>query len=108
MFGGLIRSHILLQDLDRFISIVNSLVSRGGTLVFINNNFVVGGNLPVTKTDEFGNTFQLQKLDDDTSHEVLKKFPAEVLLRNRLHDSAGALTFYNYTYYWMTCYTTKA
>jgi ubiquinone/menaquinone biosynthesis C-methylase UbiE len=107
LFGGFIWSHILLQDLDKFISTVNSFVSPGGTVVFMDNNFVEGSNHPITKTDEQGNTFQTRKLEDNTAHLVLKNFPTEFFLQQKLKDISSNFKFINLTYYWIICYTTK-
>ena len=107
LFGGFIWSHVLLQDLDKFIRTVNSLVAPGGTVVFMDNNFVEGRNHPITKIDEKGNSFQTRKLEDGTTHLVLKNFPTEAFLRHTLKDFAGEIEFFNLTYYWIVCYTTK-
>lgn len=107
LFGGFIWSHILLQDLDKFLTTVNSLVSPGGTVVFMDNKFVEGSNHPITKTDETGNSFQTRKLEDNTMHLVLKNFPTELFLRQKLKDFSDELKFFNLTYYWIICYTTK-
>ena len=107
LFGGFIWSHILLQDLDKFLSTVNSLVSPRGTVVFMDNNFIEGSNHPITKKDEQGNSYQTRKLEDDTTHLVLKNFPTEIFLRHKLKDISGELKFFNLTYYWIISYTTK-
>jgi ubiquinone/menaquinone biosynthesis C-methylase UbiE len=107
LFGGFIWSHIFLQDLDKFLSTVNSLVSPGGTVVFMDNHFVEGSNHPITKDDAHGNSFQTRKLEDNTTHLVLKNFPTEFFLRDKLKDISGEFTFFNLTYYWIMCYTTK-
>lgn len=107
LFGGFIWSHILLQDLDKFLSTVNRLVAPGGTVVFMDNSFVEGSNHPITKTDEHGNSFQTRKLADDTTHLVLKNFPTEMFLRLKLNDIAEEIKFINMTYYWIICFTTK-
>ncbi len=107
LFGGFIWSHILLQDLDKFISTVNSLVSPGGTVVFMDNNYVEGSNHPITKEDEHDNTFQTRKLEDNTTHLVLKNFPTEIFLQHKLKDISGEFKFFKLTYYWIICYTTK-
>jgi demethylmenaquinone methyltransferase/2-methoxy-6-polyprenyl-1,4-benzoquinol methylase len=107
MFGGFIWSHILLQDLDKFLSTVNSLVSPGGTVAFMDNNFVEGSNHPITKRDEHGNNFQTRKLEDNTAHFVLKNFPTEFFLQDKLKDISGEFKFFNLTYYWIIYYTTK-
>jgi len=107
LFGGFIWSHILLQDLDKFLSTVNSLVAPGSTVVFMDNNFVEGSNHPITKKDENGNSFQTRKLEDNTTHLVLKNFPTEIFLRHKLKDISSTFKFIQLTYYWIICYTTK-
>lgn len=107
LFGGFIWSHILLQDLDKFLSTINSLVSPGGTVVFMDNNFVEGSNLPITKIDEQGNSFQTRQLEDDTAHLVLKNFPTEAFLREKLKDISSNFKIFNLTYYWIICYHTN-
>ncbi len=108
LFGGFIWSHILLQDLDKFLSTVNSLVAPGGTVVFMDNHFVEGSNHPITKQDDQGNTYQTRKLEDNSTHLVLKNFPTEIFLRDTLKDMADDFQFFNLEYYWIICYTTKA
>lgn len=105
LFGGFIWSHILLQDLDKFLETVNSLVSAGGTVVFMDNNYVEGSNHPITKIDNQGNSFQTRKLEDNTTHLVLKNFPTEIFLRDKLKSISDKFEFFNLTYYWIICYT---
>jgi 2-polyprenyl-3-methyl-5-hydroxy-6-metoxy-1,4-benzoquinol methylase len=108
LFGGFIWSHIKLQDVDKFLLTVNSLVSPGGMVVFMDNNFVEESNHPITNTDEQGNTFQTRKLEDGTTHLVLKNFPTEIYLRNKLKDIAVEISVLNLNYYWILCYKTKS
>lgn len=106
LFGGFIWSHIKLKDLDKFLDAVKNSVVPGGTVVFIDNNFVEGSNHPITDTDQEGNTFQTRELDDGTTHLVLKNFPTERFLRATLADMATDLKFINLKYYWvLTCKT---
>ncbi len=107
LFGGFIWSHILLQDLDKFLATITSLVAPGSTVVFMDNNFVAGSNHPLVETDKEGNTYQLRKLDNGTAHLVLKNFPTEEFLRSKVSALSDELTFFNSTYYWIMCYTTK-
>jgi len=104
LFGGFIWSHILLQDLDKFLSTVNSLVSPGGTVVFMDNNFVEGSNHPIAETDKDGNTFQVRKLENGTTHFVLKNFPTQEYISQKLSEIATDITFINLTYYWILSY----
>ena len=107
LFGGFIWSHIKLQDLNKFLNQINNLTVPGGTVVFMDNNFVEGSNTPITNTDENGNTFQTRKLDDGTMHLVLKNFPTESFLRTKLADIATDFKFINLKYYWVLTYKTR-
>ncbi len=108
LFAGFIWSHILLQDLDKFLQTVNNLVSPGGTIVFMDNHFVAGSNHPITKIDAQGNTFQTRKLEDGTEHLVLKNFPTAAFIHHKLEGSANAVKVINLTYYWILIYETSS
>lgn len=104
VFGGFIWSHILLQDLDKFLNKVKSFVKPDGTIVFIDGNAVAGTNHDlknITKTDEFGNTFQTRKLENGTSHLVLKNFPTKDFLIQKLSSVATEINFINLEFYWI-------
>ena len=104
LFGAFIWSHIKLQALSKFIDIGNSLVKNGGTIVFMDNNYVEGSNLPVTDTDKLGNTYQTRKLENKTTHKVVKNFPTEIFIRQLLKDRATDINFINLQYYWILKY----
>lgn len=107
LFGGFIWSHIKLQDLDKFIDAVNNSVLPGSTVVFMDNNFVEGSNHPITNIDQDGNTFQTRKLADGTTHLVLKNFPTENFLIEKLSPVAIDLKYISLKYYWLLTYQTK-
>ncbi|MET4081464.1 ubiquinone/menaquinone biosynthesis C-methylase UbiE [Pedobacter sp. UYP30] len=64
LFGGFIWSHILLQNIQDLLKKVNELVLPGGTVVFMDNNFVQGSSRPISQTDKVGNTYQTRKLEN--------------------------------------------
>lgn len=101
LFGGFIWSHILIQDLDEFVKKINELVVENGNVVFIDNNYVAGSSTPITQTDEFGNTFQTRKLENDTLHSVLKNFPAKEFIIQKLSNIAIEVEFINMDYFWI-------
>jgi demethylmenaquinone methyltransferase/2-methoxy-6-polyprenyl-1,4-benzoquinol methylase len=107
LFGGFIWSHIKLQELPAFLEAVHKSVKPGGTVVFMDNTFVAGSNLPVTNTDEQGNTFQTRKLDDGSSHLVLKNFPDETSLKAAVGKHAENFRFIRLQYFWITAYTLR-
>lgn len=104
VFGGFIWSHILRQDLDKFLAKVKGFLKPNGTIVFIDGKAVAGTNHDlknIAKTDEFGNTFQTRKLENGTSHLVLKNFPTEEFLRKKLSKISAEIDFTNLEYYWI-------
>jgi ubiquinone/menaquinone biosynthesis C-methylase UbiE len=107
LFGGFIWSHIKLQEIDKFLLTVNRLVRAGGAVVFMDNTFIEGSSHPIAYTDEQGNSFQKRKLDDGTTHLILKNFPTELFLRNKLKDIAAEINVFYLTYYWILYCTTK-
>ena len=77
------------------------MVSPGGTIVFMDNNFVEGSSHAITKTDEQGNTYQARKLENGTLHLVLKNFPTKDFIFQKLSGIATEINFINLTYYWI-------
>lgn len=107
LLGGFIWSHIKLQELNNFIAIANSLVENGGTVVFMDNNYVEGSNLPVTETDNFGNTYQTRTLENGTTHKVLKNFPSDSFIKGLLADKVSDLNLINLQYFWILKYKVR-
>jgi ubiquinone/menaquinone biosynthesis C-methylase UbiE len=101
VFGGFIWSHIPLQDIDGFLNKIIALVMEGGTVVFMDNNYVEGSNHPISDTDVHGNTYQTRNLEDGTAHRVLKNFPTREFLVNKLKNKAEETDFINLEYYWI-------
>jgi len=106
LFGGFIWSHIKLDELKKFIDICNKCVRPGGTIVFIDNNYVAGSNHPITDTDDEGNTFQTRWLTDGSIHQVLKNFPDKELILKVLDSKATDINFVSLKYYWLLQYKT--
>jgi 2-polyprenyl-3-methyl-5-hydroxy-6-metoxy-1,4-benzoquinol methylase len=104
VFGGFIWSHIPLQSIDKFLRILNSFTSPDGTIVLMDNNFVQGSNSPITYTDEDENTFQTRRLEDGTMHLIMKNFPTENFLREKLADMAFDIQYIKLKYFWILCY----
>ena len=108
LFGGFIWSHILLQELDIFLSKVSRLVKPKGWLVFMDNRYVKGSNYPITEIDEQGNTYQARVLADGSKHLVLKNFPTEDFLKGKLRNQAKNIRLIELDYYWILIYQLKA
>lgn len=106
LFGGFIWSHILLKDLPTFIDTVHQYVEPDGTVVFIDNLYVEGSNLPIAETDADGNTYQIRSLENGQQRKVLKNFPTETFIRTLLKGKATDIRFISLPYYWILEYKT--
>lgn len=104
VFGGFIWSHILLEDLDRFLNRVAGFLKPAGTLVFADCSAVAGTKHDlknIVKTDDRGNTFQNRTLEDGSRHLVLKNFPTKDFLVQKLSTIADEINFIELEYYWI-------
>jgi ubiquinone/menaquinone biosynthesis C-methylase UbiE len=94
-------SHIPKARLRSFLSNLHRAFAPGATIVFIDNVYVEGSSTPIARTDADGNTYQIRKLDDASTHEVLKNFPTEKELRFALEESAATMQIEWLKYYWI-------
>ena len=81
-FAGLILSHIPVGRVHEFFESLHKCLSPGAIVVLMDNSAAQCERLPITRTDEAGNTFQMRTLDSGAGHEVLKNFPDEATLRD--------------------------
>ena len=61
-------------------------------------------DLPLTRRDEAGNTYQDRQLDDGSVHEVLKNFPSAESAGALLGPRARRVQWTDYTHYWVLDY----
>jgi len=85
-------SHVPKARLRSFLDGFHRRFAPGATIVFIDNVYVEGSSTPLSRADESGNTYQSRKLDDGSTHEVLKNFPDESELRAAVEGLATALS----------------
>lgn len=104
LFGGFIWSHIPSETLDRFIKTVSNFIVPAGEAVFVDNNFVEGSSTPISQIDDNGNTYQRRELQDKSTHLVLKNFPSEEFLKNKLSKYTREIKIIPLQYYWILCY----
>jgi len=77
LFAGFWWSHVPLGKLAEFLRGAAAAVAPGALLGFLDNRYVEGSSTPVSRTDGEGNAYQTRRLDDGSTHEVLKNFPDE-------------------------------
>ena len=100
-------SHVPLARLDAFLAGVTRAVAPGAIVAFLDNRYVEGSSTPVSRQDDAGNTYQTRKLEDGSTHEVLKNFPTEreLIGRASVHGHDARVEWLDY--YWLLTYRTK-
>jgi demethylmenaquinone methyltransferase/2-methoxy-6-polyprenyl-1,4-benzoquinol methylase len=83
-------------------------LTPGAKVVLLDNRLVAGSSHPITEVDEDGNSYQLRKLDDGSSHRVLKNFPSETELRQAVAGWATDVRSHEWQYYWALEYVIGA
>lgn len=94
-------SHVPKQDLEKFLLNVRAAMRGEGTLLFLDNRYVHGSSTAIGHTDDHGNTYQVRKLRDGSSHEVLKNFPNRWELEQALASVGETVGLVETQYYWM-------
>jgi demethylmenaquinone methyltransferase/2-methoxy-6-polyprenyl-1,4-benzoquinol methylase len=107
LFGGFIWSHIPVSELQGFLARVNSFLSPGGTVVFIDNRYVKGSSTPIAERDTDGNTYQDRPLADGSIHRIVKNFPSAEFLKSAVSEFADTVQVMELEYYWIMQYTLK-
>ena len=97
-------SHVARARLRDFLQGFHHALSPGARVVFIDNRYVEGSSTPISRTDGEGNTYQIRRPDDGSTHEVLKNFPTESELRTSIDGVATDVQIECLRYYWVLSY----
>jgi SAM-dependent methyltransferase len=100
-FAGFWWSHLRITEIAGFLDGFFERLEPGARFVVIDNAYVEGSSTPIARADEEGNTYQRRKLDDGSTHEVLKNFPGEADVRRWLEPRATNVTWERLPYFWM-------
>ena len=76
----------------------------GARVVMIDNRYVEGSSTPIAETDAAGNTYQRRRLDDGSTHRVLKNFPSPHELRTAVDGHGVDVEVVEWTYFWGLSY----
>jgi len=101
LFAGFWWSHVPLEKLDGFIADCLSAVAPGALIAFLDNRYVEGSSTPLSRRDARGNAYQLRSLDDGSTHEVLKNFPSESELIQRVSRHGWGAHVDLLEHYWL-------
>ncbi len=104
LFAGFWWSHVPRARLDEFLATAARSVAPGAIIAFLDNSYVEGSSTPVSRRDTEGNTYQLRKLDDGSTHEVLKNFPTASELIQRASRLGWGANVDLLQHYWLLTY----
>lgn len=99
-FAGFWFSHIPLERVAAFLGGLHATLAPGARVVFLDNRYVEGSSTPIAETDAAGNTYQLRRLQDGSTHRVLKNFPSEQALRSAVAGLARQVRVHTWPHYW--------
>jgi demethylmenaquinone methyltransferase/2-methoxy-6-polyprenyl-1,4-benzoquinol methylase len=103
-FSGFWWSHIPKARIQSFLRGFHRQLSPDARVMFIDNAYVEGSSTPLSRTDEHGDSYQLRRLDDGSTHEVLKNFPTESELIRAVGGLAKDVRVEFLRYYWIMRY----
>jgi demethylmenaquinone methyltransferase/2-methoxy-6-polyprenyl-1,4-benzoquinol methylase len=99
-FAGFWWSHVPRARLRGFLHGLHACLEPGARVVFLDNRFVPGSSTPVSEEDAQGDTWQQRRLDDGSTHRVLKNFPTEAQLREAVAGLATDVRITTWGHYW--------
>jgi len=89
------------EKMESFLRAFFARLQPGARFLFLDNCFAAGSSTPLARTDADGNTYQVRRLAEGSTHEVLKNFPTEAELRAVLAPYAAHLRWEASDYYWL-------
>lgn len=104
-FAGFWWSHVPLARLAPWLDTLHARLAPGARVLVCDNRFVAGSNIPVSRRDAEGNSYQARRLADGSTHEVLKNFPTRDEALAVLGPRARDARWTELTYYWLLDYT---
>ncbi len=106
-YAGFWWSHMRHTECRPFFASLRRCLAPGAVVVLMDNLFVPGSSTPLSRTDGEGNTWQERKLDDGTTHEVLKNFPTKSLLMDQVAEFGVNGRYVELEYYWLFSYEAR-
>jgi demethylmenaquinone methyltransferase/2-methoxy-6-polyprenyl-1,4-benzoquinol methylase len=92
-------SHVPKGCQFKFLSHFVSKLAKGNKLLMIDNNFVPGIT-KLSRTDEYGNTYQVRTLQSGEQYEVLKNFPTRCDLEAALCNFWSNVSVIELRHFW--------
>ena len=99
-FAGFWISHVPHARVREFLGELHRTLKPGAKVVLLDNRYVPGSSTPVSERDAEGDTYQVRRLEDGSTHRVLKNFPSEAELRETVAKEAVEVRFHEWQYFW--------
>lgn len=107
-FCGFWWSHISRPAISDFLGSLHLHLLPGAKVVLLDNLYVAGSSTPISRQSDAGDTYQMRRVSDGSSYEVLKNFPTEQELRAQLGAHARCVKYTSLKYYWYLEYEVAA
>ena len=98
-------SHLEKSKIASFLQTFHAKLSPGSLVIMADNIYVEGSSTPLSCTDNEGNSYQLRRLKDGQTFEILKNFPSETEFRMQIEPYGINIQFRKLTYFWCSCYS---
>jgi demethylmenaquinone methyltransferase/2-methoxy-6-polyprenyl-1,4-benzoquinol methylase len=106
-FAAFWWSHLAKNRVREFLRGFHRALAPGAIVLFMDNMYVDGSSTPISRKDAEGNTYQLRRLNNGSTHEVRKNFPTEAELREVVDGMAAQVEVKFLGYYWLLRYVTS-
>lgn len=103
-FAGFWWSHVPRARLEGFLAGLHARLAPQARVLFLDNRYVEGSSTPILRVDAAGDSWQARRLEDGSTHEVLKNFPAADEVLRRLAPQAATLRWRTLGHYWTVEY----
>ena len=105
-FARLWFSHIPIARRADWFRALHACLAPGASVVIVDNSAAQCRRLPIARTDQAENTYQLRETDAGKEYEVLKNFPVASELEAVVRQAArpGSSRFVELEHYWFFSY----
>jgi len=107
-FAGFWFSHVPVARIGEFLRGLHQALVPGAKVVLLDNRFVESSSTPISERDADGDTWQLRRLDDGSTHRVLKNFPSAHELQQAVQGVASEVRHHEWQHFWALEYSLAA
>ncbi len=99
-FAGFWFSHVPIERVGEFLHGLHQALVPGAKVVLLDNRFVETSSTAISEQDAEGNTYQLRRLEDGSTHRVLKNFPTTRELHQAVRGRASDVRHHEWQHFW--------